>query len=201
VFSPGGKRDAAHPGPLASAETDFKNFNLGTRLAEIFSKFSTRKRRLVFNFLQPYKFAIIKVKEQFMPINARSKGAAGEREFCTWLYQKHLVESVPERNLEQVRSGGIDVIPENHPFAYEVKRVENVTYFSTYDKWWLKAVMDCRAIGREPVVAHRKNRGNWTFLISLENLLGVPGSFAILKSVAFVKYAQKRIAGYDGRGS
>ena len=133
-----------------------------------------------------------------MPINVRSKGASGEREFCEWLFRKGLVECVPDRNLEQVRHGGIDVIPEDHPFAYEVKRVETITYFTTYDKWWIKATTDARRLGREPIVAHRKNRTNWMFCVSLQNLLGLPGSYAILSSVAFVKYAQKRIAGYDG---
>tara|TARA_R110000751_G_scaffold154943_1_gene260024 strand:- start:5738 stop:6139 length:402 start_codon:yes stop_codon:yes gene_type:complete len=133
-----------------------------------------------------------------MTINVRSKGAGGEREFCEWLFARGLVQTTPDRNLEQVRAGGIDVIPVDHPFAYEVKRVEKITYFTTYDKWWMKARIDCQPLGREPIVAHRKNRGDWVFLVSLENLLAVPGSYAILKSVAFVKYAQKRIAGYDG---
>jgi|TARA_R110002096_G_scaffold331955_1_gene525981 hypothetical protein len=133
-----------------------------------------------------------------MPINARNKGASGEREFCEWIYRSGLVETMPDRNLEQVRHGGIDVIPEDHPFAYEVKRVETVTYFTTFDKWWVKAKRDADLLGREPVVAHRKNRGNWMFCVSLKSLLALEGSYAILNSVAFVKYAQKRIAGYDG---
>lgn len=127
-------------------------------------------------------------------INARSKGASGEREFCNWLFTRGLVRRMPERNLEQVRSGGIDVIPEDHPFAYEVKRVEK--YPAPYDKWWYKANLDAKKHNREAVVAHRRNNEDWSFLISLENLLGVKGSYAIVGSVAFIKYAQKRISGY-----
>ena len=106
-----------------------------------------------------------------MTINVRNKGASGEREFCEWLFTRGLVQTIPDRNLEQVRSGGIDVIPVDHPFAYEVKRVEKITYFTTYDKWWMKARIDCQPLGRDPVVAHRKNRGDWVFLVSLEIIL------------------------------
>ena len=127
-----------------------------------------------------------------MPINARAKGAAGEREFAQWLFRKKLVMAVPQRNLEQVRSGGIDVVPEDHPFAYEVKRVQNITH-GTWDKWWLKACRDARAHGREPVVAFRTNRSPWMFLVSLEKTLGVQGAYAIVKELVFVRYAQKRI--------
>lgn len=130
-----------------------------------------------------------------MALNARSKGASGERELAQWLYTKGLVIKPPDRNLEQVRRGGIDLIPEDHPFAYEVKRVEKFTEL-TLDKWWGKACVDARKQNREPVVAYRPNRSDWTFLISVESLLGVPGSYAIVKSRVFVKYAQKRIIGY-----
>lgn len=134
-------------------------------------------------------------------MNIRAKGASGELEFCDWLFRKGLVMSMPQRNLEQVRSGGIDVIPKDHPFVYEVKRVENITDL-TLDKWWFKASTDRARHNsntgedREQVVAYRKNRGDWTFLISVENLLGVTGTYAIVKTNTFVKYAQRRIVGY-----
>lgn len=134
-------------------------------------------------------------------MNARAKGANGEREFCDWLYRKGLVLVEPTRNLEQVRSGGIDVVPKNHPFAYEVKRVENITEL-TLDKWWLKANTDCRKLDeeREPIVAYRRNNTDWTFLLGVEKLLGVKGSYAIVKASTFIRYAQKRIAGYTDEG-
>lgn len=130
-----------------------------------------------------------------MPINARAKGANGEREFAEWLYKKGLVISLPQRNLEQVRRGGIDLVPDEHPFAYEVKRVESFND-TTLNKWWMKACKDARKEKREPVVAYRTNRSDWTFLISVEKMLGLPGGYAIVKSLVFVRYAQKRIAGY-----
>lgn len=134
-------------------------------------------------------------------MNVRQKGANGELELADWLFRMQLVELPPKRNLEQVRSGGIDLIPNNHPFAYEVKRVEKID-FITFDKWWIKANIDNNKldIAREAVVAFRRNKENWCFLVSLEKLLGLNGSYAIVKAPAFVKYAQKRILG-DAKGS
>lgn len=135
-------------------------------------------------------------------MNVRAKGMSGEYEFCDWLFRKGLVLVPPKRNLEQVRYGGIDIIPADHPFVYEVKRVETITEL-TLDKWWLKANVDrvkhnrLTQDEREAVVAYRRNKGDWTFLISVENLLGVHGSYAIVKTNTFIKYAQRRIAGYQ----
>ena len=62
---------------------------------------------------------------------SRDKGARGEREFCLWLYDNLQLETVPARNLEQVRRGGADII-DVEPFAVEVKRQERVCR----KKWW-----------------------------------------------------------------
>ena len=126
---------------------------------------------------------------------ASAKGSTGERDLAMWLFTKGLTQKVAQRNLEQTRSGGIDLIPENHPFAYEVKRVEKITG-QTFDKWWIKANIDARRKGREAVVAYRTSRSDWMFMVSVEKVLGVPGSFAIIKGVTFVKFVQKRIIGY-----
>ena len=48
---------------------------------------------------------------------AKNKGANGEREFCKWLYENMTVP-MPQRNLEQVRSGGADVT-DIEPFFFE----------------------------------------------------------------------------------
>lgn len=136
-----------------------------------------------------------------MSINARAKGMSGELEFCDWLFRKGLVMSMPQRNLDQVRSGGIDITPKDHPFAYEVKRVENVTEL-VLDRWWHKATIDTAKHNkitseeRETIVAYRRNKSDWSFLLGVEKLLGVPGTYAIVKANVFIKYAQRRIAGY-----
>jgi len=126
---------------------------------------------------------------------AQSKGAAGEREFALWLFTHGLTPKLCARNLDQRRSGGIDLIPEDHPFAYEIKRVQNITA-GLFDKWWIKAQIDSNKICREPVVAYRTSRSDWYCIVNVEKLLGVPGSFAIIKGITFIKFAQKRIIGY-----
>jgi len=127
-------------------------------------------------------------------VSARQKGASGERELAKWLFTHGLTRTLAERNLEQVRKGGIDLIPKDHPFAYEVKRVESIT-IGTFDKWWIKAMKDSRPLRREAVVAYRTSRSDWMFMVSVEKALGVPGSYAIIKGVTYVKFAQKRISG------
>lgn len=129
-------------------------------------------------------------------VSAKSKGSAGERELAVWLFSRGLTPKLAQRNLEQVRAGGIDLIPVDHPFAYEVKRVEKITG-NTFDKWWLKACRDAKRLNREAVVAYRTSRSEWMFMVSVERMLGMPGSFAIIKGATFVKFAQKRIGGFD----
>ncbi len=126
---------------------------------------------------------------------AQSKGSAGERELAEWLFKKGLTQTICKRNLEQTRSGGIDLIPEDHPFAYEVKRVESITT-GLFARWWGKACSDAAKRHREPVVGYRTKRSDWMFMISVEKLLGMPGSYAIINSVTFTRFAQKRIIGY-----
>lgn len=103
-----------------------------------------------------------------MPLNARAKGAGGEREFCDWLSANFSIPA-PSRNLDQVRDGGADIICP--PFAFEIKRVENVSLTA----WWnqvSKAVnkQTGKAFGLEPVVAFRKNTKDWEFLVSARHI-------------------------------
>ena len=98
-------------------------------------------------------------------INSRAKGAAGEREFCKWLYEHFDLSEMPERNLEQVRSGGADVLSVR-PFVFEVKRVERLDLQAA----WTQCVIAARKAGGEPVVAHRVNRQPWRFLISAKHI-------------------------------
>lgn len=102
-------------------------------------------------------------------INSRRKGAAGEREFSKWL-QEHLeLDFLPQRNLEQVRSGGADII-DVEPFFFEVKRTQTTAKRA----WWLQVVLAVKnyssntfnASSKVPVVAFRQNNRQWKFLIS-----------------------------------
>lgn len=121
-------------------------------------------------------------------INSRAKGANGEREFCKWLAKNFNVE-LPERNLEQVRHGGADII-DIEPFFFEVKRVENIDLYS----WWNQVRLSVKSSPFEkiPVVAFRQNRSPWEFLISAE-CIGSKRGFVRLQENVFIKWAEKII--------
>jgi hypothetical protein len=99
-------------------------------------------------------------------LNARAKGAAGEREFCKWL-EKNFPNLPMEakRNLDQVREGGTDVVM--YPFCFEVKRRENLDLQS----WWIQSKKAGKEIGCIPIVAFRQNRQPWEFLIGVDYLV------------------------------
>ena len=96
-----------------------------------------------------------------MTINARRKGSSGERECARWLKKILNLEQAPERNLEQVRSGGYDLRVGD--FIIEVKRSEKLQF----RKWWLQVVIASKGfVGVEPVVIYRQNKQPWRILIS-----------------------------------
>jgi hypothetical protein len=126
-------------------------------------------------------------------INVRAKGAGGEREFCRWMKDHlnlHPERKNPERNLEQVRSGGTDVI--YPPFAVEVKRCEKMNFGG----WWLQSVIAARKLSLEPIVAFRRNHQDWEFLIAAK-LIGVDNGYMHVPQRVFVPYAKKRIEWYQ----
>lgn len=125
-------------------------------------------------------------------INARAKGASGEREFCDWLFINFKLAVKPTRNIEQVRESDADIICS--PFAFEVKRVEGLDLYSAWTQV-IQAVnnKDARAFGLEPVVAYRENGKKWSFLIRGEHL-GIEGSWIQLTEVAFKKWVPIFIA-------
>ena len=99
-----------------------------------------------------------------MAINPRTKGASGEREACKWLFKHTALAELPERNLEQVRSGGSDIlIP---PFCVEVKRVEALDLLGA----WIQCRKAAVDVNLEPIVMFRKNRKPWSFLISATHI-------------------------------
>jgi len=124
-------------------------------------------------------------------INARAKGASGEREFCDWLESAFSLSKKPTRNLDQVRDSGADVIC--NPFAFEVKRCEKLELLS----WWgqvNRAVnnIEGKAFGLEPVVVFRQNGLRWQFMISSKHLaMPEENGWIILSEVMFKKWAMK----------
>jgi len=89
-----------------------------------------------------------------MAINSRQKGAGAEREFAGLVHDWSGVRLI--RNLEQIRSGGHDLIV--HPdetgsvvnvfrrLAIECKRYQTVTD-GLLAKWWAQAVIQAEAVG------------------------------------------------------
>jgi len=93
-----------------------------------------------------------------MGASQRRKGAAAERELA-----KILADELGERvcrNLEQVRSGGCDLLG-LAPFAIEVKRCETLAL----PAWWRQACEQSQ--GAVPVLAYRRSRQPWRFRLPL----------------------------------
>lgn len=116
-------------------------------------------------------------------INSRTKGASGERELAKFLKNRLKLDFMPERNLEQVRSGGSDII-NVYPFHFECKRVEVLDLQS----WWIQSKSSAMKDGAIPVVAFRQNRKPWEFLIGA-NHIGVEVGYIRMKDKTFVTWA------------
>lgn len=97
-------------------------------------------------------------------VNGRNKGAAAEREFINIL--QPVVDSVfvaeafkLQRNLEQTRSGGCDIVgaPKEYDFfSFEVKRCERLAL----GQWWEQTLRQCRK-DQIPALAYRQSRFPW----------------------------------------
>ena len=96
---------------------------------------------------------------------SRTKGASAERELIK-LLEDHLGDIVHQqnlslqRNLEQTRSGGHDVIGLDD-IAIEVKRQERLQLKA----WWNQAVE--QADDHVPVLAYRQSRRPWRFIVPM----------------------------------
>jgi hypothetical protein len=97
-------------------------------------------------------------------INSRAKGAAGEREFAAVLR----AAGWPQARRGQQRAGvdGADVIDGPGGVHWEVKRVQALNF-------WAAAAQAQRdaAPGEVPVVAARRNGGEWLAVVPLDFLL------------------------------
>ena len=124
-------------------------------------------------------------------INSRAKGAAGEREAADWLQRKFKLEKKPQRNLEQVRSGGFD-LDGFEPFAMEIKRCEALSLRN----WWVQVTSACYN-GQIPVVMYRRNREKWRFLISAR-YIGLKNGYMRLEEREFILWAKLIMEGSNG---
>ena len=105
-------------------------------------------------------------KKRSPPVNARQKGAAGEREAIGLLQpvvdSVYLARGLPppvlRRRLEQWRSGGCDI--EGLPaHSFEVKRRESASE-SDIRAWWAQAKRQAPP-DADPVLIYRQNRTGW----------------------------------------
>lgn len=96
-------------------------------------------------------------------VNSRSKGARGEREFAAFLRERFGLEA---RRGQQYSGSpdSPDVVTNLDGVHFEVKRVEKFSL----DKSMAQAVAD--AGDAVPVVAHKKNRGEWVLVMRADDL-------------------------------
>jgi Holliday junction resolvase len=99
-------------------------------------------------------------------VSSVEKGKAGERELAQFLEDR----GFPARRGVQY-SGGPDspdiVVEGLADIHFECKRVER----GALEAWMAQAKRDCGT--RIPVVAHRKNRGEWVAILPLKDLLSI----------------------------
>ena len=100
-----------------------------------------------------------------MGARSRRKGAVGERELAAWLRERGY-----EARRGQQFSGSPespDVVCSGVPFHFECKRTERIRLYDAI----AQATAD--AGDRIPVVAHRRNRGEWLAVLRLEDLIAL----------------------------
>lgn len=125
-------------------------------------------------------------------INARAKGASGEREACEWLERNLFMntrscgERKLSRNIAQSRDGGHDI--DANPFMFEVKRRQSIAF----DKWWIQISKAVKGKQRIPVVMFRPNKSQWDFLISAK-WIGNRSGWIHIPAQTFINWAIYRM--------
>jgi len=117
-------------------------------------------------------------------INSRNKGASGERQAASWLFYNLKLHIMPERNLEQVRSGGGDLVGVGC-FCVEVKRCQVLQI----NKWWKQTIKSAEDRGEDPVLMYRRNTESWKFIVD--------HTLEILTERGFRLYAKERLKVID----
>lgn len=103
---------------------------------------------------------------------AREKGASAERELFK-LLNARLGRELFKRNLSQSREGGCDDGGAS-VFAMEVKRCEKLDL-----PGWIKQAVEQAKPGQIPVLAYRRSREPWRFLI-ISDLNGYADLFEVI---------------------
>ncbi len=97
------------------------------------------------------------------PAGRRRKGAVAERELARLLLE-HLGVRV-ERNLNQFREGGCDLIGLAE-VALEVKRHADARS-ADIREWWAQTAMQAELVFMLPALAFRLDRQDWRFLVPI----------------------------------
>lgn len=108
--------------------------------------------------------------------SSKSKGKRGEYEgrdliqkWATDVYAElGLVPPVLQRNVEQVRGGGFDIVGIDW-LALEIKRQET----AHLNAWWAQTLRQAGP-GMLPVLMWRQNRSPWAFRVRMRCLCGDP---------------------------
>ena len=96
--------------------------------------------------------------------NGNQKGKRGERELAAYLTER----GHPARRGQQFKGGADspDVVCPSLPVHWECKRVERLRLPEA-----MAQAIDEAAPGKLPVVAHRRNGGDWLAIMRLDDLL------------------------------
>lgn len=95
-----------------------------------------------------------------MPINSRNKGAAGEREVAKII--DDLLGVKVERNLDQWRAGGYDLVG-LAGWAIEVKRAKK----PLLNQWWAQTVEQAKINELKPVLFYRLDNQKWRVVVPM----------------------------------
>lgn len=99
-------------------------------------------------------------------LNARAKGARGEREFAEWL-RENLGDVKARRGASQGWGGSCRPDVEcSLPLHWEIKLVEALNIYKAMDQ----SIRDCHP-NNIPLVAHKKNRSVWHVTLLASDLL------------------------------
>jgi len=101
-------------------------------------------------------------------INSRAKGKSAEREVIG-LLQEMIPKLKLERNLDQTRDGGYDIIGLDG-WAPEVKRYAKIDH-DDVERFWKQAVEQSNSSLRKPVLFMRADREPWVVVVRLTDML------------------------------
>lgn len=111
-----------------------------------------------------------------MPINSRNKGSAAEREVGKIIYD--LLGIKVERNLDQWRSGGYDLVGLDK-VALEVKRAKK----PLLNAWWKQTVAQANEAGLVPCLWYRLDRQQWVVVLPISQVVtGLEGQAETLEN-------------------